>query len=95
MANNRGNINTIDQTQIAQLSGGTAATKFITTNNSTRTAGHLLMSDASGNAVDAGVDVSGVGGGGTGTTHAEILTDGSGNFIFAGGDLVYVVGVPN
>ncbi len=29
------------------------------------------------------------------STHAESLTDGLGNFIFANGDLVYVTGVPN
>jgi hypothetical protein len=34
-------------------------------------------------------------GGGGGGTHAEPLTDGNGNFIFAGGDIVVVLGVPN
>jgi hypothetical protein len=34
-------------------------------------------------------------GGGTGTTHSESLTDSNSNFIFAGGDIVTVVGVPN
>jgi hypothetical protein len=29
------------------------------------------------------------------TTHDESLTDGASNFIFAGGDIVTVVGVPN
>jgi hypothetical protein len=29
------------------------------------------------------------------STHTEPLTDGQGNFIFAGGDIVVVVGVPN
>ncbi|MGD0905130.1 MAG: hypothetical protein ABR924_19735 [Terracidiphilus sp.] len=29
------------------------------------------------------------------TTHAEPLTDGVGDFIFAGGDIVVVLGVPN
>jgi len=29
------------------------------------------------------------------STHAEPLTDGSSNFIFAAGDIVCVVGVPN
>jgi hypothetical protein len=33
--------------------------------------------------------------GGKSTTHAESLTDGSSNFIFAHGDIVTVVGVPN
>lgn len=33
--------------------------------------------------------------GGTATTHAEPLTDGASNFIFSGGDIVVVVGVPN
>lgn len=28
-------------------------------------------------------------------THSESLTDGAGNFIFAGGDIVTVVGVPD
>ena len=28
-------------------------------------------------------------------THEEILTDGSGNFILAGGDIIMVLGVPN
>lgn len=31
----------------------------------------------------------------SGGTHAEPLTDGNGNFIFAAGDIVCVVGVPN
>jgi len=30
-----------------------------------------------------------------GSVHAEPLTDGNGNFIFAGGDIIVVVGVPN
>lgn len=29
------------------------------------------------------------------STHAESLTDGNSNFIFAGGDIVTVLGVPN
>lgn len=37
----------------------------------------------------------GEGGGGESTTHAELLTDGLGNFVFAGGDSVTVLGVPN
>lgn len=41
--------------------------------------------------------ITGGGGGGTSSTgtHAEPLTDGQGNFIFAGGDIVVAVGVPN
>jgi hypothetical protein len=35
------------------------------------------------------------GGGGTPDVHDESLTDGNNNFIFAGGDVVTVVGVPN
>jgi hypothetical protein len=42
--------------------------------------------------VDAKVEA---GSAGTGTTHAEPLTDGLGNFIFAGGDVIVVVGVSN
>jgi hypothetical protein len=42
--------------------------------------------------VDAKVEI---GSAGTGTTHAEPLTDGLGNFIFAGGDVIVVVGVSN
>jgi len=34
-------------------------------------------------------------GGGASSVHSESLTDGQGNFIFAGGDIVTVVGVPN
>lgn len=32
---------------------------------------------------------------GGGTTHAEPLTDGLGDFIFAGGDIIVVLGVHN
>jgi hypothetical protein len=35
------------------------------------------------------------GGGGSSTTHDEPLTDGAGNLIFAGGDVVMVLGVAN
>ena len=30
-----------------------------------------------------------------GATHTESLTDGAGNFIYANGDVITVVGVPN
>jgi hypothetical protein len=34
-------------------------------------------------------------GGGASTTHSESLTDGNSNFIFANGDIITVIGVPN
>jgi hypothetical protein len=61
------------------------------------TAGNLIMINADGNAVDAGIPASALGGTGTGTgTHSEILTTASGEFIYAGGsDIIYVLGVPD
>jgi hypothetical protein len=43
----------------------------------------------------AGAWVEVAGGVGTTATHDEVLTDGQGNFIFANGDVITVVGVPN
>ena len=43
-----------------------------------------IVWDGSGNLITA-----------TGTTHTEALTDGAGNLIFAGGDLIYVLGIPD
>lgn len=75
----RGNLNTITQTQPAQLSGGSFATKLITTDNSARVTGNLLKSDAHGNVVDAGVSASGIS---SGTTSATPILDDSGIPIF-------------
>jgi hypothetical protein len=63
-----------------QMFGGGAAT-----------AGHAAVFDSDGNVVDGGS----TGGGTAATTHGEPLTDGAGNFIVAGGDVIEVLGVAN
>jgi hypothetical protein len=55
MAPRRGNIDTIGQTQLRELSGGTFATKLVTTDESAKTTGNILTVDDNGNVVDSGV----------------------------------------
>jgi hypothetical protein len=55
MAPRRGNIDTIGQTQLRELSGGTFATKLVTTDESSKTTGNILTVDDNGNVVDSGV----------------------------------------
>jgi hypothetical protein len=84
----RGRID-IAQIRPSETSGGVNAEKLATTTAAPKTPGNLAAWDAAGNVVDAG------GPGSSGSTHAEILTDGNSNIIFANGDVIYVVGVPN
>jgi hypothetical protein len=55
MARSRGNLDTIDQTQVRELSGGTHATQFMTTDGSALATGNILTVDANGNVVDSGI----------------------------------------
>lgn len=82
----RGNLNIIQQTQPAQLSGGSFATKLVTTDATARIAGHLLKWDAHGNAVDSGSSTGGGSGVGTPILDASgnAIFDSSGEWIFPG-----------
>lgn len=84
----RGNLNTIQQTQTAQLSGGVFAKKIITTDVSVRTDGHLLMTDSHGNAVDSGISATGISAGTSATpildSSADPIYDSIGDWIFPG-----------
>lgn len=72
---NRGNINTIDQTQTGLLSGGASARQIVTTAAVTKTPGNLLAWDAAGNASDSGIT-------GISSASGTPILDASGNPIF-------------
>ena len=76
---------TLSQLQSRVVTGnGAQITSF---GGGAMTPGSNAVWDASGNII------SGVGGGTS--THSESLTDGASNFIFANGEVITVVGVPN
>jgi hypothetical protein len=74
---------TLSQLQSRVLTGdGSQITTF---GGGAMTPGAGVVWDAGGNLIT----------GTLGATHTESLTDGAGNFIFANGDAITVVGVPN
>ena len=78
-------------------SDGAAAEQSITAYPQPATASLLgvVRPDGTTITVAAGVLTAVGGGGGSSATHSESLTDGNSNFIYAAGDVVTVVGVPN
>lgn len=94
MADTRGNIDTVDQTQERLMSGGANAAVLLTTRATPLVIGNMLVVGTDGNMVDSGIAASSVvtGSGGSATPPTPILDsataqpimDDAGNWLFPG-----------